>query len=124
MLEFNTPKKAKSVQRDKLFSLDGKVYTIPVRFQATHALEYVDSLRKYGPDIANSTALEIALGQDGYDALLGAGDAISAEDIAVLVNVVTSRMLGKAIAVPSSPKEDTYLASSPVEPESETAPQD
>jgi hypothetical protein len=125
VLEFTTPKTAKVVQRDELFSLDGISYTIPKRFRAADALGYVTNLRRFGPDVANSIALEFALGEDGYKALVGAGDAITAEDIAVLVHVITSRILGQSVEVPeTAPKaaEPEAPDYSPAEPSDEASP--
>ncbi len=111
MLEFTTPKTATPVQRDELFSLDGTAYTIPKKFRAADAIGYVTNLRKFGADVANSIALEYALGEAGYNALLNGGDAISADDIALLVHVVTSRILGQPVEVPeSAPKEEEVKA--------------
>lgn len=101
MLEFTTNPEAPAVEREDFFSLDGTVYTIPAAFSAGETLTYVDGLRKYGPDMAASWALELALGEDGYRALLGAPEhVVSRQDFARLVTVITSRLLGQESAVP------------------------
>lgn len=105
MLEFTTNTEAAPVEREDLFSLGGATYTIPVSFSAGETLTYVDGLRKYGPDMAASWALEMALGEDGYRALLGAPEhVVPKQDFARLVTVITSRLLGQESPVPGGPK--------------------
>lgn len=105
MLEFTTDTTGPAVEREDFFSLDGTVYTIPAAFSAGETLTYVDGLRKYGPDMAASWALELALGEDGYRALLGAPEhVVSKEDFERLLIVVTRRLLGQESPVPGGPK--------------------
>lgn len=105
MLSFTTPKEPKPVEREPLFALDGITYTVPKRFTPSDMLMYAHAVRHYGNDQATSWALEIALGPDGYNALLSAGDAIGHDDFAKLIGVVTYRMVGLDAEVPG-PKED------------------
>jgi hypothetical protein len=101
MLEFSSTTEAAPVRREELFSLDGVVYTIPVKFDTTDSLGYVEALRKYGTDVAVSWALELALGPDGYQTLLSVPHGtISDDQFAVLVNIVTNRILGKEVHIP------------------------
>jgi hypothetical protein len=102
MLEFTSPdlEDAAAVPREELFSLDGVTHTIPMHFPASVALQYMDAMRKYGPDAAVSWALELALTTEGYTALLGAGTAIPQKGFDQIVTVITSRIMGKAVVVP------------------------
>lgn len=113
MLEFSTKTEAPAIERDDLFSLDGTVYTIPVRFAAGDTLMYVDGLRKYGPDIAAAWALEHAIGEAGYTALCNANNAtVSHDEFAKLIAIVTDRLLGKAAPIPG-PKAPAPAATKP-----------
>ncbi len=56
-------------KREPLFYLDDVEYTVPVRFPASTALEYMYLLRTEGFQDAYEFALAEGLGEDGYRAL-------------------------------------------------------
>lgn len=53
----------------ELFSIDGKVYSVPKRPRVNVALKYLTDMRKFGPMIAEMSLLESLLGEEGYTAL-------------------------------------------------------
>lgn len=58
-------------EREPLFSLGGKVYTIPVVVPVVDVLHYGDLWMEQGVTAALMFALRSTLGEDGYRALLG-----------------------------------------------------
>lgn len=113
MLEFTTPKEAPTVKREPLFALDGKVHTIPVKFEVTDALTYTHFLRTMGAQWAVSWAIQNALEPEGYDALCNAKPGtISDEDLEMINSIIVARTLGQRVVVPG-PKEPTPSAEPP-----------
>lgn len=122
MLEFTTPKTSAPVERERepLFTLDGTEYTIPVQMTVPEMYSYVHMRRTLGNDAAVSWAMEQALGEQGYFALLTAKDSVVSDTAFIqLANVITARYLGLSATVPG-PKAEAPSA----EPESASAAED
>jgi hypothetical protein len=86
--------------RDELFSVDGKVYTIPVEFPPMVGFNYITVQRRYGDEVAVSWAMELALGAEGLEALTGAD--VPNETFAKLVAIIIGRIQGLAMHVPGA----------------------
>lgn len=85
-------------EREVLFSIDGIEYTIPKKFSANVALQYARVSLLRGPQDAVSWALEKALGETGYAALM-AFDQLEAEDLDTITGVILQR-IAAALEVP------------------------
>lgn len=108
MFEFNSPKSAHPVQREPLFSLDGVVGSIPIKFTATDAMAYMNAVRNYGPEAAVSWALEYALSNPtvpdpgkAYRALLDAPEgAVPDDELERMIQIVIDRIMGRKAVIP------------------------
>lgn len=82
-------------ERDELFSVDGKVYTIPVEFGPGIGLIYLDRIGE-GRDVALGGILKAVIGEDGWAALLmlAAKNRINADQFKALVQKVQDRTMG------------------------------
>lgn len=57
------------VEKEKLFSVDGVDYLIPVKFGPGIALVYLDLINE-GRDVALSAILKTVIGKEGWEALM------------------------------------------------------
>lgn len=70
LIELTSPEKGDAVERVELFSIDGKVYTVPKALSPTVGLRYVHIARKQGQEMAADYLLETMLGEEAYEALM------------------------------------------------------
>lgn len=84
--------------RDELFSVDGKVYTIPIEFPPTVALAYASVKLQYGEEAVVAWSMQVALGDEGLSVLTNLG--VSKEDFTKLVAIVVGRIQGLAMVIP------------------------
>lgn len=70
LIELTSPKEKAEVERVELFSIDGKVYTVPRELSPTVGLRYTNIARKQGQEMAADYLLETMLGEEAYSALL------------------------------------------------------
>lgn len=106
MLEFTTKPDPTEpqIEREELFSIDGKSYTIPKRFEPLEMAKYTHLVDTLGADSAGMWALQAALGDEGYFAYLNLPPrAVSQEDFVVVMQVVTGRMVGLSTVIPKGP---------------------
>jgi hypothetical protein len=131
MLEFTTKPDptAKPPEREELFSIDGKAYTIPKTIRPLLMARYAHLVDTMGSDSAGLWALREALGDEGYFALINLPpERVSKDDLATVMAVVTGRFIGLATEVPSAdPKSAPVETASPDElgaepPDSEVWP--
>lgn len=80
------------VETEKLFSIDGREYRIPVEFGPHLGLIYVDSAEK-GMDIALGRVLKMAIGEDGWRALVG-HKSLTAPQLRTILNRVMVKVMG------------------------------
>jgi len=104
MLEFTTKPDptAKQPERDELFSIDGKAYTIPREMRPLDMANYTYLVDTLGGDSAGLWALQRALGTEAFSAFMDLPPAaVSREDFTRIMTVVTGRFVGLATEVPS-----------------------
>ena len=95
VLEFSSPDPfaEKTEGRIPLFSIDGTAYTIPARFDPIMALRALDMARRRGEEIMLSWLLEEALGEEGYQALLGCS-SVTTGQLQALMEKVSEQVMG------------------------------
>jgi hypothetical protein len=96
VLEFSSPDPfAETTEDDRipLFSIDGQTYTIPARFDPIIALRALDMARRRGEEIMFSWLLEEALGEEGYQALLGCS-SVTPSQLQALMEKVSDQVMG------------------------------
>jgi hypothetical protein len=76
-----------------LFSIDGKVYQMPVKVGANVALGYMKLVRTHGQEAAMGWALERVLGTEAYDALMSC-DEVDADDLEAIMKAVHENVMG------------------------------
>lgn len=76
-----------------LFSIDGKVYTMPVEVSASLALQMLHEARTAGQESAISWVMEEVLGKEAYDALRNCR-ALKAHQLQAVIKVVTETVMG------------------------------
>jgi hypothetical protein len=95
-LSTKTPRKGRDVELEPLFYLDGEEYGIPAEFPPSLALVYLDAIDE-GRDVAAGRVLKMAIGRDGWTALMRyvtAGGAIGMRDMAAMLNHVMVKVMG------------------------------
>ncbi len=75
-----------------LFSIDGKVYTMPAEVSASVALQMLHVARESGEQAAVSWAMEEVLGKEAYDALRTC-KALKAHQLQAVIKVVTEKVM-------------------------------
>lgn len=83
------------VETEKLFSVDGKEYRIPVRFGPGVGLIYLDLIDQ-GRDVALGAILKSVIGKDGWSALmqLARDNRISVAQFKGIITKVQERTMG------------------------------
>lgn len=76
-----------------LFSIDGKVYTMPSEVSASVAVQMLHVARTEGQESAVSWVLEEVLGTEAYDALRKCR-ALKAHQLQAIIKVVTETVMG------------------------------
>jgi hypothetical protein len=96
-LDFDTSAPVADMPMERLFSIDGKAYHIPVEFPPAYGLVYLDALEG-GRDVAVGKALKLAIGAQGWKALRDLceqrPDVISPAQLAVLMDKVLTKIMG------------------------------
>lgn len=92
MIELTTKAPADRRMVD-LFSIDGKIYQIPVKVGANIALGYMTFVRTHGQEAAMGWALEKVLGEEAYTALMNCDD-LQAEDLEAIMEAVHTNVMG------------------------------
>lgn len=85
--------------REPLFSVNGKVYTIPKKCKAYHSVGYATVSRRAGADIALSWAMEALLGSQGLTALVNSNP--SDKNMQRCIDVILGRIQGLSMPVPA-----------------------
>jgi len=107
MLEMTTdPSDEDTLDREPLFSLDGKEFTIPKSFPVQWTLQYVLLTEEKGAAVAVGWALETALGREALRALATAPPRYE-QDVLKVTRIVTARVEGREAdgAVPKAPEK-------------------
>lgn len=83
------------VPRDKLFSVDGVDYTIPVQFGPGVGLIYLDLIDQ-GRDVALGAILKTVIGREGWRALMKLAELnrITGAQFKAIITKVNERTLG------------------------------
>jgi hypothetical protein len=76
-----------------LFTLDGRDYFIPSVIRPSIGLSYLFVLKTQGEQAAIAEMLYAVLGRDAMEALAGA-DAMEAEDLKVITEIIRDRAMG------------------------------
>jgi hypothetical protein len=122
MFELSNKAKRETVDREVLFTIDGVPYTIPKRFRPLEMARYAHMVSQEGADQAGVWALQLALGDDGYLALLNLPpEAIDKDTWAGLLGVVIARLVGLDREVPGPKWAEPSAAPLPEE-NTESAP--
>jgi hypothetical protein len=77
----------------ELFSIDGRMYTMPANPPAGVILAYLRTLRTQGEEFANVELLETLIGAEAYTALTSC-PTLRAEDLRAIMEVVSDHSLG------------------------------
>lgn len=111
MIEFTSDTPAPDRPREELFSIDGKPATIPREFEPIEMARYAHMIEQFGGDQAAVWAMRYALGDEMYLAFINLPPhAVSKEQYAQVVGVITGRLVGLDVLVPG-PKEPAGQAS-------------
>lgn len=87
--------------REPLFVIDGVTYAIPERFHPVEMARYAHMVEQFGGDQAAVWALRYAVGDEGYLKFINLPTkAVSTEDFARVMGVVTGRLVGLDVLVP------------------------
>lgn len=82
-----------SEEREELFSVDGRSYTIPKKFGAGVALIYLDLVDR-GSDAAVGAILKTVIGPEGWRALLKVQDKIDVSQMRKIMTIVQEKLMG------------------------------
>lgn len=77
----------------ELFTLDGRVFSIPAKPRVSVALRYLWHARQYGEDRAAAELLEALLGAEGFEALVNYDD-LTAEQFQAVLDAAQKVTLG------------------------------
>jgi len=77
----------------ELFSIDGRIYTMPVEVSASVALQYLHVARAEGETASISWVMEEVLGTEAYDALRKCR-ALKPHQLQAVIKVVTETVMG------------------------------
>lgn len=81
------------VEREPLFYIDDKEYTIPKKFGPHLGLVYLRAAESDGRDIALGRVMKAALGPEGWDALCSCED-ITSDQLTSIMGKVQDKVLG------------------------------
>jgi hypothetical protein len=92
--------------RDVLFTIDGRDVSIPQEFTPIEMARYAHQVDQFGGDMGAIWALRHALGDADYLAFINLPpDAVTRDDYAKVIGVITGRLVGLAIPVPEGKGE-------------------
>lgn len=92
MIELKTSE-APAIEDEPVFSIDGRVFTMPKRVPVATALKYMRMVRKEGQDVAIGWAVEKVLGEEAYVAL-SEFDGLTKDQLAQVMEIVRQKLLG------------------------------
>lgn len=95
VLRFSTATEEEVEEREPLFYIDDREYTIPKVMPTNDALACLHVFRTQGNLFATDHLLETLLGVEGYAALLSY-KKLKPEDLQAIIEIATERMLGAA----------------------------
>lgn len=95
VLRFSTTEEEAVEEREPLFYIDDREYTIPKVMPTNDALSCLHVFRTQGNLFATDHLLETLLGKEGYEALLSY-KKLKPEDLQAIIEIATERMLGSA----------------------------
>lgn len=109
MFEFTSnPKGLEGVlaglDRETLCRLDGEDITIPVTYPASAGLAYVAMDQQYGYGAAMYWAMQVSLGTQAWERLLGVG--LTDEQLTQIAGVVVARIQGQESPIPQAAASD------------------
>jgi len=90
-------------ERIPAFSINGEVYSILTKPRVNQGLKYVHLARTKGSEIAVDYMLEVLLGTEGYEALIGFDDLTEADLEAVIS--AASRIMAGAVDTPKGKQQ-------------------
>lgn len=94
LLELRTKGAKKApVAMEPAFSLEGRVFSVPVEVKAQVAIRYMHYCRTEGENYGLSWLLEKVLGKDAYQALLEYED-LEDDQLIAISRIVQSKVLG------------------------------
>lgn len=95
LLELHTKKAKKPpAPMEPAFTIDGRVFSVPVEVKAQVAIRYMDHCRKRGENFGLSWLLEEVLGQDAYEALLECD--LEDDELIAVAKIAQSKVMGEA----------------------------
>jgi hypothetical protein len=98
IVSLRSAKNAAAGKRIPAFSVNGTVYSILTTPRLNQGMRYVHIARTKGSEQAVDYMLEVLLGEDGYEALLGFDDLTEA-DLEAVINAA-SRIMAGAVDAP------------------------
>lgn len=83
MIRIDTAAAPISEEREPIFSIDNREYTIPVEVPGSLALAAMEEVRQKGEIAASAWCMETLLGTQGYKALLSCQEVTKAQVLAI-----------------------------------------
>jgi hypothetical protein len=126
MLEFSTTTPPDPDRpREALFTIDGREVTIPREFTPVEMARYAHQVDQFGGDMGAIWALRYAFGNEDYLAFLNLPpNAVSREDYARVIGVVTGRLVGLAVPIPEGKEGGAASGAAPASPSTSTQTDD
>lgn len=95
MVSKTDAERAKTVPREKLFSIDGVEHTIPVSFGPNLALTFIDLVSRpdVGEDVALGRVLRVAMGESSWRALCEFPD-LEAPHLKKILGITFRKVMG------------------------------
>ena len=102
IISLRSAKNATAEKRVPAFSIDGTVYSIGTTPRLNQAMRYAHIARKQGSEQAVDYMLEVLLGEEGYEALMGFDDLTEA-DLEAIISAASRIMAGTVEAPKGKP---------------------
>jgi hypothetical protein len=102
IISLRTAKNPAADKRVPAFSIDGKVYSIGTTPRLNQAMRYAHIARTQGSEQAVDYMLEVLLGEEGYEALMGFDDLTEA-DLEAIIGAASRIMAGTVEAPKGKP---------------------
>lgn len=94
--DFDTSAKPEPIEMEKLFSIDGVEYFIPIVFPPAYSVVYLDAVQR-GRDVAAGEILRLATGNKGWNALVSLArerpDLIQPEQLNGIINRILEKVM-------------------------------
>lgn len=104
IVSLRSAKSAAPEKRVPAFSINGKVYSLLTNPRLNQGMRFVHIARKQGSEQAADFMLEVLLGEDGYEALMGFDD-LTEDDLEAIMNAATRVMAG-AVETPKGASQN------------------